>query len=84
MQYPETYKTTNNNVAAVKRQGAKCAYCMTTMGPELFEDVATIDNGSTALCPECRIDALIPIKAADWENIHITVFNAAWFNELES
>jgi hypothetical protein len=57
---------------------AACYYCQTVFDPVEISEY--IDDGSTALCPFCGIDAVIPSAAGYvFSAVNLEALNAFWF-----
>ena len=57
-----------------------CFYCKETYSP--LEIVKWIDDGETALCPKCGIDAVLP-DSADLADPVLKAMYEYWFSPIE-
>lgn len=54
-----------------------CFYCLRTFPPSAVEE--WIDDGETALCPHCGIDAVLP-DSVDLSEAFLKAMNSRWFS----
>lgn len=60
-----------------------CFYCLKTFDAGAvihWVDPADDDDGQTALCPHCGIDAVLSAKAAPIDDLFLRRMNARWFS----
>jgi hypothetical protein len=67
---------------------AACFYCLARFNPEEIQDwvdgeqveSGDLDDGVTALCPKCGIDAVLPSAAPiNWDTTLLSEMQAYWF-----
>ena len=63
----------------LKAETCGCFHCCQTFPPSEIWD--WIDNGETALCPKCRIDAVLPNMT---DAATLKEMSEYWFSEAEA
>ncbi len=82
-QYPEVFKhTANNEMDILKSKKCSCLFCRQTYDARKVNDWSNDDNGVTALCPECGMDAVVgDASGFSFDHEDLKAINLAYFGE---
>lgn len=75
-----THKESSRHRDAIFQAGvASCFYCFWNIGPNQIQE--WVDNGTTAICPFCGIDAVLP---GNYDVLFLEEMKRYWFGDATS
>lgn len=73
--------SSHNKEDLLSSEKCGCYYCLAKFSPE--EIIEWIDYDQTAICPKCKVDAIVSLNEIENENKYLNELNAKYFSYEE-